>query len=161
MPKRKLHRGRKTQSELSPESAIAAIGLYSTFVDGEYDEEAETAALNEMLSAIDLYEDYSEDDFAALEDELATLFQDEGVESVIGQAIDTVRAAEVEEAALIVTMIVLVSDGEVPEEEQEYIDNLCEALGISQERALEIMDELFGEDEGEEDEDDEEYEEEE
>lgn len=152
MPKRKLPRG-GAQVALSPELAIAAIGLFSMFADGESYAEAETHALGEMLSVIDLYEDYSEEDFEALGNEISSLINEEGFEAVVGQAISTAREEGIEEAAYVVALMVVAADGEVPEEEQEYIDHLCQALKISEERAGEIIDEIFSEeDEEEEDE---------
>jgi tellurite resistance protein len=156
MPKRKLPRGGGTQVALSPELAIAAIGLFSAFADGESVDEVESYALGEMLSSIDLYEDFSEEDFGALGSEIANLINEEGVEAVVGQAISTAKDEGLEEAAYVVALIVVAADGEVPEEEQEYIDSLHQALGISAERAGEIIDEIFSEDEEEEEEEEEE-----
>lgn len=159
MSKRKLPRGGGTQVALSPELAIAAIGLFSEFADGESSGstgDMEDAALGEMLSAIDLYEDYSEEDFAALGTEIGTLIREEGIEAVAAQAIITAREEGLEEAAYIIALVVIASDGEVPESEQEYIDSLYQALGISEERANEIIDELFSDDEEEEEDEDEE-----
>ncbi len=105
-----------------------------------------------MLSAIDLYEDYSEDDFAALGEEIASLINDEGVEAVVSQAVSTARDEGIEETAFIVALMVIAADGEMPEEEQDYINHLCEALGISEDRANEIIDEIFSYEEEEEEE---------
>jgi tellurite resistance protein len=156
MPKRKLPRG-GSQVALTPEIAIAAIGLFSAFTDGESLNDTESYALGEMLSSIDLYEDYSEEDFESLGSEIAALIQEEGVEAVVGQAIVNAREEGLEEVAFIVAVVVIAADGEVPESEQEYIDNLCQALGISTERGNEIIDELFSDEEYE-DEDEEEEE---
>lgn len=155
MPKRKLPRG-GAQVALTPEIAIAAIGLFSAFADGEAIDDMETYALGEMLSGIDLYEDYSEEDFEALGMEIGTLINEEGVEAVVSQAIINAREEGLEEVALIVALVVIAADGEVPEAEQEYVDNLCEALGISTERGIEIVDELFSEEEEDEEEEEEE-----
>ncbi|MBW4474149.1 MAG: tellurite resistance TerB family protein [Stenomitos rutilans HA7619-LM2] len=155
MSKRKLPRGGGTQVALSPELAIAAIGLFSLYSDGESGE-VETEALGEMLSAIDLYEDYSEDDFAALGTEIGTLINEEGIEAVVTQALATARDEGIQEAAFIVAVVVIASDGEVPEEEQEFIDSLYQALGISEDRANEMIDELFSSDEDEDEEEEEE-----
>lgn len=157
MSKRKLPRGGGTQVALSPELAIAAIGLFSEFADGESSDssgEAEDAALGEMLSAIDLYEDYSEDDFIALGTDIGNLIKEEGIEAVAAQAITTAREEGLEEAAFIVALVVIASDGEVPEAEQEYIDSLYQALGISEERANEMIDELFSDEEDEDEDED-------
>ncbi|MBW4582993.1 MAG: tellurite resistance TerB family protein [Tildeniella nuda ZEHNDER 1965/U140] len=157
MANRKLPRGGGTQVALSPELAIAAIGLFSVYADGESAEDVETEALGEMLSAIDLYEDYSEEDFSALGAEIANLINEEGIEAVVAQAIATARDEGIQEAAFMIAVIVIAADGEVPEEEQEYVNSLFQALGISENRANAIIDELFSEDEeaGEEEEDEE------
>jgi tellurite resistance protein len=147
MPKRKLPRRGGTQVALSPELAVAVIGVFSAFADGEVSGDAEAYALGEMLSSIELYSDYTEEDFEGLGIEIADLIDEAGVEAVVSQAVTTVRDEGIEEAAFIVALIVIAADGEVPEEEQEYIDNLCEALGISVERANEIIDEIFAEEE--------------
>lgn len=158
MSKRKLPRSGSTQVALSPELAIAAIGLFSVFADGESTGatgDVETEALGEMLSAIDLYEDYAEEDFAALGTEIGSLINEEGIEAVAAQAIATAKEEGLEEAAFIVAIVVIASDGEVPEAEQEYVDSLYQALGLSEERANEIIDELFsGDEEDEEEEED-------
>lgn len=147
MANRKLPRGGGTQVALSPELAIAAIGLFSIYADGESAEDVETEALGEMLSAIDLYEDYSEEDFAALGAEIATLINEEGIEAVAAQAIATARDEGIQEAAFMIAVIVIAADGEVPEEEQSYIDSLFQALGISENRANAIIEKLFSEEE--------------
>jgi tellurite resistance protein len=154
MPNRKLPRGGGTQVALSPELALAAIGIFSTLVDEESYNADETYALNEMLTSTGLYDDYADEDFENLGKEIGSLISHEGLGSVVAQAIATAREEELEEAAFIVAVVIVAADGEVPEEEQDYIDNLHQALGISAERASEIIDELFSEDE--EDEEDEE-----
>lgn len=156
MPKRKLPRGGNTQVAVSPDLAIAAIGLFSTFADGEVSDDAETYALGEMLSSIDLYEDYADEDFEALGAEIAELISSEGVEAVVSQAIATAKEEGLEEAALIVALVIIAADGEVPEAEEEYIRNLSDALGIPTERHNEILSELFSEDEEEAEEEEEE-----
>ncbi|PSB28056.1 TerB family tellurite resistance protein [Stenomitos frigidus] len=156
MSKRKLPRGGGTQVALSPELAIAAIGLFSVYADGEATGDMEAEALGEMLSAIDLYEDYSEEDFAALGTEVGNLINEEGIEAVVAQAIATARDEGIQEAAFAVAAYVVAADGEVPEDEQEYINSLFQALGISENRANAIIDELFSEEDEENEEDEEE-----
>ncbi|MBE9158485.1 tellurite resistance TerB family protein [Nodosilinea sp. LEGE 06152] len=160
MPKRRLPRGGGTQVALSPELAVATIALFSAFADGDVSSDAEAYALGEMVSCIDLYSEYTVEDFAALGAEIGGLINEAGVEAVVAQAVETVRDEGVEEAAFIVALVVLVADGEVPEEEQEFVDDLRQALRISVERADEIVSELFSEEEYEEEEEAEEDEDE-
>ncbi|MBE9105258.1 hypothetical protein IQ229_09985, partial [Nostoc cf. edaphicum LEGE 07299] len=56
------------------------------------------------------------------------------------------------EAAYITAILVVGIDEEVPENEQDYISELQEALNISDERAQELIDAVFGEEEEEEEE---------
>ncbi|MGG6238182.1 tellurite resistance TerB family protein [Nodosilinea sp. AN01ver1] len=160
MPKRRLPRGGGTQVALSPELAIATIALFSAFADGDVSSDAEAYALGEMVSCIDLYSEYTVEDFAALGAEVGGLINELGVDAVVAQAIETIRDEGVEEAAFIVALVILVADGEVPEEEQEYVDDLRQALRISVERADEIASELFSEEDAEEEYDEEDEEEE-
>ena len=50
-------------------------------------------------------------------------------------------------AAYITAILVVGIDEEVPDTEQDYISELQEALRISDERAQELIDEIFGEEE--------------
>lgn len=149
MSNRKLPRRGGTQVALSPEVAVAAIGLFSAFADGDVSSDAEAYALGEMLTSIEFYADYEDEDFQNLGAEIAELINESGVEAVVAQAITTTRDEGLEEVAFIVALMVIVADGEVPEDEQDYIDSLCEALGISADRANEIIDEIFAEEEEE------------
>ncbi|MBM0741581.1 hypothetical protein JOY44_08125 [Phormidium sp. CLA17] len=99
---------------------------------------------------MDLYEDYADEDFEALGVEIASLINNEGINTVVNQAIATAKEEGLEEAAFIVALVMVSADGEVPEEEQEYINQLSGALGLSLERSNEIIVELFGEEEEEE-----------
>lgn len=147
MPKRRLPRGGGTQVALGPELAIAVTALFAAFADGDVSSDAEAYALGDMLSCLDLYSEYTEEDFGALGTEIANLINEEGIEAVVSQAITTIRDEEVEEAAFIVTLMVIAADGEVPEDEHEYMDSLRQALRISEDRALEIVDEIFSSEE--------------
>lgn len=162
MPKRTLPRGGGTQVALSPELAIAAIGIFSQYADGEAPDDLEAEALGAMLSGIDLYEGYSQDDFDALSAEISNLINEEGIEAVVAQSIATARDEGIQEAAFVVALIVIAADGEVPEEEQEYIDSLVAALSISPNRANSIIQDIVsaGEESEEEEEESEEEEEE-
>lgn len=160
MPKRKLPHGGGTQVALSPELAIASIGIFSQYADGEAPDTLEAEALGAILSAIDLFEDYAQEDFDALCTEISSLINEEGIEAVVAQAIATARDEGIQEAAFLVAVIVIGADGEVPEEEQEYIDSLVQALGISVNRANALIQDFFSEeDESEVDESEEEEEE--
>ncbi|OCQ90511.1 hypothetical protein BCD64_27975 [Nostoc sp. MBR 210] len=156
---RRLPRGRSASSvALEPEVAIALIGLFSAASDGEGVSNAEEYALSEMLGEIAQFEDYSDEDFDELGETLTSLLEEEDPEELIVKAIESLPNRGYREAAYITAILVVGIDEEVPDEEQDYISELQEALNISNERAQELIDEIFGADEDEEEDDDEECE---
>ncbi len=150
MPKRRLPtRGTQSQVALEPEVAIAAIAIFAAYADGEDVNEDEGYALDEMLSGISLYEDFSDEDLHELGAKVGALVQEEGADAVFAQAIESLPDRDLKEVAFIVTMAVLAVDGEMPEAEEEYLEDLRQALKISDDRAQELMDEVFSDEEEE------------
>lgn len=153
MPQRKLPKKSTSSVALEPEVAIAIIGLFSAAADGEGITSTEEYALSDFLSGVGLFEDYSEEDFEDLTEQVVSLIEEEDPEELVAQAIDSLPNEEYREAAYITAILVVGIDEEVPEAEQDYISELQGTLNISDERAQELIDELFGEyDEDEEEE---------
>lgn len=154
MPKLQSLKNRSASSvALEPEVAIAVIGLFASAADDEQVTINEDYALSEMLSSISQFEDFSDDDYQALSDKVFSLLEEEDSDEVFNQAIASLPNQEYREAAYITALVVVSIDGELPESEEEYISELQQALRISDDRAQEIIDEIFG---GEEDEEEEE-----
>ncbi|MCC5608545.1 tellurite resistance TerB family protein [Nostoc sp. CHAB 5834] len=159
MSKRRLPKGRSVSSvALEPEVAIAILGLFSAAADGEGISSVEEYALSEFLSRVNLFEDYSEEDFEELTEKVVSLIEEEEPEDLIAQSIESLPNKGYREAAYITAILVVGVDEEVPEAEQDYISELQEALNISDERAQELIDGVFGEEDEEEEEEEEEEE---
>jgi tellurite resistance protein len=141
-----------TQVTLEPEVAIAIIGIASSMADGEGLGHEEDYALGEMLCSVSGFEDYSEEDYINLYNRAIEVINSEGVDEAFAQAVDCLPNKETKEAAYVTALMVITYDGEVPDEETEFIEKLQEALNISDKRAEKIFDDIFGEEE-EEDED--------
>ncbi|MEH2395243.1 MAG: tellurite resistance TerB family protein [Nostoc sp.] len=122
--------------------------MFSPGADGEGISSTEEYALNEFLSQIDLFEDYSDEDFEELNEKVVSLIEEEP-EDLIAQSIESLPNKIYREAAYITAILVVGIDEEVPEAEQDYISELQEALNISDERAQELIDGVFGEEEEE------------
>ncbi|MBD2360450.1 tellurite resistance TerB family protein [Anabaena minutissima FACHB-250] len=151
MSRRNLPKGRTASSvALEPEVAIAIIGLFSAAADGEGISSVEEYALSEFLGNVSLFEDYSDEDFEALSEKVVSLIEEEDPENLIAQAIESLPNRNYRETAYITAILVVGIDEEVPETEQDYISELQEALKISDERAQELIDTVFGEEEEEE-----------
>ena len=131
---------------LEPEVAIAVIGLFSAAADDEGVSRTEEFALSEMLAGISQFEDFSEKDFEQLTEKVYELLEEEDPEDVIEQAIASLPDEEYREAAYITALLVVGIDGEIPESEQEYISELQDSLNISNKRAQQIIDHIFGDD---------------
>ncbi|MEH1930186.1 tellurite resistance TerB family protein [Nostoc sp.] len=159
MSKRKLPKGRSASSvALEPEVAIAVIGLFSAAADGDGITIEEQYGLSEMLGAVSQFEDFSDEDFEELTEKVTSLLEEEEAEVLMKQAIESLPNKNYREAAYTTAILVVGIDEEVPEAEQDYISELQEALKISDKRAQELIDEVFGaeeEDEEEEEEDEE------
>ncbi|RCJ29252.1 hypothetical protein A6770_22640 [Nostoc minutum NIES-26] len=135
---------------LEPEVAIAIIGLFSAAADDEGISSTEEYALSEFLSQVGLFEDYSDEDFEELTEKVVSLIEEEEPEELIAQAIESLPNRGYREAAYITAILVVGIDEEVPENEQDYISELQETLKISDERAQELIDAVFGAEEEEE-----------
>lgn len=97
-------------------------------------------------------EDMEDEDFEMLTQKVVSLLEEEEAEVVIEQAIASLPNKGYREAAYITAILVVGIDEEVPEAEQDYISELQEALKISDERAQELIDGVFGTEEEEEEE---------
>ena len=114
-----------------------------------------------MLGAVSQFEDFSDEDYEELTEKVTSLLEEEA-EVLMKQAIESLPNKNYREAAYTTAILVVGIDEEVPEAEQDYISELQEALKISDKRAQELIDEVFGaEEEDEEDEKDEKDEEDE
>ncbi|MDZ7956655.1 MAG: tellurite resistance TerB family protein [Aulosira sp. DedQUE10] len=147
MIKPKFSNNRSTSSvALEPEVAIAVIGLLSAASDGEGITREEEYALSEMLGGISQFENYSDQDYRKLTEKVYSLLESAEAEDLLEQAIASLPDSDYCEAAYITALLVVRIDEEVPDSEQDYISKLQEDLNISDKRAKQIIDEIFGED---------------
>lgn len=149
MSKRRLPSLSSNSLALEPEVAITLLVLFSAAADGEGISVTEENAVNEFLSEVSLFEDYSEEDFQALTEKVNSLLDQTAPEDLIASAIASLPNEEYREAVYITAILIVGIDGEVPESEKEYISELQAALDISDERSQELIDEVFKEEEEE------------
>jgi tellurite resistance protein len=142
--------GNTSSVALEPEVGIAIIGLFSATADKKGVSADEQEALTDFLGQIGLFDEYSDEDLENLTTEVAKLFKEEDPDDLIAQAIASLPDETYREAAYLAAILVAGIDEEIVEEEQEYISELQGALNISDERAQELIDEVFGEEEEEE-----------
>jgi hypothetical protein len=141
--------------KLEPEVAIAIIGLFSAAADGEGILTPEEYPLAEMLDGIGLFEEYSEEDFDKLTAKVNALIKETEIENLVSGAIASLPDKDHREIAYVTALLVVGMDEDTLDAEQEYLFELQEILKISDERAEELIDEVFEEYEDEEEEEEE------
>jgi hypothetical protein len=145
----------KTPVKLEPEVAIAILGLFSASDEDEGIIPPEEFPLSEMLEGIDPFVEYSEENFNDLTKKVNSLIAEQEVETLIPNAITSLTEKSYSESAYITAILILGIDEDIPESEEEYLFELQDALKISDDRAEELIDEVFGEYEDEEEEEEE------
>ncbi len=144
---RKLRKGSgKVSQELTPEEAIAAIGIVTMAADAAI-EEVEAETLVAILAEIEVFENYSEEEVEAIFDKISSIAQEEGVEALLNSSLEALPNQDLREAALMTAFLIVSSDDDIPDSEEEYLTALQGLLGISDDRYDEIIDELFTEEE--------------
>ncbi|MGI0485218.1 tellurite resistance TerB family protein [Pantanalinema rosaneae CENA516] len=156
MPKRKIPSGNtKSEQSLTPDEGLIGIGLLSMAVDSQV-ESVETEMLVELLDAIEYFEEYSEEEIDESLEKIKAIAREEGGAALFNSSLAALTDEEYQEAGLIIAMLVVSADGEIPEEEEDYLTAIQQRLGISDERYDELVDELFEEEDYEEEEEEEE-----
>lgn len=129
-----------SETTLSPEEAVAAIIFVAMSADGEVIEE-EIEVLNDMLSTMELFEDYSPNELQGMLDTITDIYDQEGIDTLFNIAVESI-SEDLTETAFEAAVKVILIEGEIPEAEEDFIDDLQQALGIEDKAAQEIIDEL-------------------
>ncbi|MCU0543823.1 MAG: tellurite resistance TerB family protein [Oscillatoriaceae cyanobacterium Prado104] len=123
---------------LGPAEAFAAIALIAVAADG-YITDSESQAISMTLSRMQLFRSYPNDVMRKMLERLLNILQKQGVEVLFNAALATLPD-ELKETAFAVTTDIALADGEVSEEEEQLLNDLYGALGITEEMALKIID---------------------
>lgn len=132
--------GTRQQSQLTlgPAEAFAAIALIGVAADG-YAAEAEEQTLLITLSRMQLFRSYPADVTEKMIDRLLGILQRQGAEMLLAAALASLPH-ELQETVFAVTADIVLADGEVTEEEEEFLNHLYRALEIPEETAIKIID---------------------
>jgi len=119
---------KKSQVTLGPAEGFAALMLLVVASDG-YLADDEIRLLNATFNRMKLFRSYSEDVMRRMLDNLCNILRRDGSEVIFEAAIATLPHDLYETAFAIATDLVL-SDGEVTEEEEDLLGSLCRALDL-------------------------------
>lgn len=125
------------QDALSPAEAFAAIALAATASDGFLSDE-ETLGISVTLSRMKLFRSYSNDVMTRMLDKLLSILRRRGIDALFNIAKECLPQDLRESAFAVATDLVLV-EGIVTQEEQEFLNDLYQALGISRDVAIQIV----------------------
>lgn len=129
---------RRDEVLFSPAEAFAAITISAVASDGYFSDE-EISALNTTLCRMHLFRSYSSDVMRRLFDKLLSILQRQGATELLKAAIVSLPF-ELHETAFAVTTDLILSDGEVTEEEESLLNALYKALNIPESTAVKIID---------------------
>ncbi|MDJ0798126.1 MAG: tellurite resistance TerB family protein [Calothrix sp. MO_167.B12] len=127
----------QVQDSLSPAEAVAAITLAAIASDG-YMSEEETRSVSAILSRMKLFQSYTSDVIVGMFDKLLNLLRQEGIDAFFNTAQASLPGNLKESAFALATDMVL-ADGVVTRDEQDFLNDLYHSLGIASDIANQIV----------------------
>ena len=122
---------------LTAPEAFAAIALAAVASDGYLSEE-EAQSIPFTLSRMKLFQSYSDDKMRRLFDKLLARLQSKGVETLFSSAKDSLDS-QLRETAFVTATDLVLADGVVTAEEEQFLKDLEDKLEISSELALQVV----------------------
>ncbi|MEH2416050.1 tellurite resistance TerB family protein [Nostoc sp.] len=127
----------QTQAALNPEEAFAVIILTATASDGYLSIE-QANSITFMLSRMKLFKSYPHEMMIRLFDKILGILQGDGFNPLFNAAKDSL-SQDLREAAFAVATDLVLAEGIVAEEEKSFLNDLYQALGVSSEIAIQIV----------------------
>lgn len=124
--------------ELTPAEAFAAIALTAVAADGVITD-SESQIIRSTLKRMDLFNDYTAETKTEMIQRLLEQIQSHGYESLMQAAISKLPA-NLKDTAFAVATDIILSDGDLANEEEELLNALYNALGLSEDLATKIID---------------------
>ena len=125
------------QEALSPAEAFAAITLAATTSDGSLSDE-EAFGISSTLSRLKLFRSYSNDVMNRMFDKLLSILKLQGIDTLFNAAKESLPY-DLREAAFAVATDLVLTEGILTQEEQGFLNDLYQALGISDDTATQIV----------------------
>jgi hypothetical protein len=151
--------GKTSKESLSPQEAVAAIAVVTAAADSSL-EEVDAEFLADTLWGLEVFEEYSDDELLEIVDKVIAIAEEDGVGALYNAANNGLTEDLLLDAyAAGVSVLVDEDEVRIPKGKTTLLKKLQEALGIDDEEAKEIVDEVIAafeevEDEFADDEDD-------
>jgi tellurite resistance protein len=127
----------QVQDALSPAEAVAAITLAAIASDG-YMSEEEARCVSASLSRMKLFQSHTSDAIVGMFEKLLNLLQQEGIDALF-RAAQASLPENLKESAFAVATDMVLADGVVTREEQDFLNDLYHSLGIASDIANQIV----------------------
>jgi tellurite resistance protein len=127
----------QTQSALNPAEAFTVIILTATASDGYLSVEQANSIIS-VLSRMKLFKSYPHEMINRLFDNILGILQGDGFNALFNAAKDSL-SQDLREAAFAVATDLVLAEGIIPEEEKNFLNDLYQALGVSSEIAIQIV----------------------
>ncbi|MEB3343074.1 tellurite resistance TerB family protein [Okeania sp.] len=124
--------------KLEPAEAFAAIALIAVAAD-DVITESEKQGINNMLSCMKLFSNYSEERKREMLDRLLEIIKNKAIKPLFDAAVAKIPQ-ELNETVFAVSTDLVLIDGELAEEEEQLLNELYNALEISEAVATKIID---------------------
>lgn len=138
MARRPLSELTPGEAALTPEEGLIVIGLAAIACDGKIDP-VELPELMAALKAAGIPAGGSDEQREDVALRLVGLCDREGMDAMLGSALEALRDPARREAALALSLRLVVCDGVIPREEFDYIRELHLALEVSIDRYEQIV----------------------
>ncbi|MBN3889892.1 MAG: tellurite resistance TerB family protein [Nostoc sp. JL31] len=127
----------QTQAALNPAEAFAVIILTATASDGYLSVEQANSIIS-VLSRLKLFKSYPNEMMNRLFDKILGILQGDDFNALFNAAKDSL-SQDLREAAFAVATDLVLAEGIIPEEEKNFLNDLYQALGVSSEIAIQIV----------------------
>jgi tellurite resistance protein len=127
----------QTQAALNPPEAFAVIVLMAAASDG-YVSVEQANSITFVLSRMKLFKGYSHETIARLLDKILSILQGDGFNTLFNAAKDSL-SQDLREAAFAVATDFVLAKGIITEEEKNFLNDLYQALSVSSEKGIQIM----------------------
>ncbi|OUL24046.1 tellurite resistance TerB family protein [Nostoc sp. 106C] len=127
----------QAQVKLSPAEAFAAITLAATCINGDLSED-EARCISSVLSRLKLFRNHTNDLMNRLIEKILSILQRDGMNVLFNAAKESLNQ-DLREAAFAVATDLLLAEGIVTDEETIFLNDLYQALGVSREVAIKIV----------------------
>lgn len=127
----------QAQTALNPAEGFAVIVLIATASDGYLSVEQANSIIS-VLSRIKLFKSYPHEMMNKLFDKILEILRGDGFNTLFNIAKESL-SQDLREAAFAVATDLVLAEGIVVEEEKNFLNDLYQALGVSSEIAIPIM----------------------